>query len=582
MKTSCIKIYLFVSVIYFCTTYSQVTEVQKQQWIQNLSSENWDTVFSALVDIRWNKVVEALPALEANSYKQIDDIDLRISFFELLTRFKSPNAPTIIKNFMDSIAYYITLENRKGRRNIHLDLSDTLRFKLECAWYLFDVGDYSYIQLLLDDIQSLHPQPRELSWVKIFNEMPQYAHIVKPKIIEYINDTTKAGGIYKSRLLYDIEKKQGSDFSPDMLQLTRNCPDPWVRYDVLFDLVKMGYPNSLELLKEKFLKETFTIMKREIADTLLMRYGSINEYLFLKNNLATAIDTVEWSGMIKMIQEKLEAFIPPKPANSIPIRDLLESLITLIKNVQLQNWVGDKNFVKELNNYLKDAKRHLSKNDSLKCAKEVSEFQIEINREYWEGNSTPQGGRDKRFVTLEGWQFLYYNAQYIVERLAALPPMPTTRNELKRTDELKDELQNQSENKNIGRASLVKILTRLVDKAREKLENKPRLERVEEAVLNIICFQLLVDETWELTEKLEGKSPKGTDNQSEPSKAELSRELHKVFVYYEAYIALHYRAQYILEVLPKLRKDIYEQRKPMFEKDLQEELEKMKKSVEEK
>ncbi len=96
-----------------CIAYSQVTEAQKQQWIQDLSSENPDTVFDALLSISENKVIEAIPALETNIYKQIE-LRNRIWFIEDMSYLKSPNASTIIKGFMDSIAFYINLVKRRG------------------------------------------------------------------------------------------------------------------------------------------------------------------------------------------------------------------------------------------------------------------------------------------------------------------------------------------------------------------------------------------------------------------------------------------------------------------------------------
>jgi hypothetical protein len=172
-------------------------------------------------------------------------------------------------------------------------------------------------------------------------------------------------------------------------------------------------------------------------------------------------------------------------------------------------------------------------------------------------------------MTDEAYALLKYNAEYLLEHLITLPPKPKG-TLLEQIDSLKIEVQNQSKKKNIGGVIFVKGLTLLIDKARKELVKKDSSE----TALYIALFQLVVDETWELTEKLEGKSPKGVD-----------KKLPAIYVYDEAYIALHYRAKYILDALPEPKKNIHEQRQQMMKEDsslkeIQQELGTMKKSVE--
>ena len=54
--------------------------------------------------------------------------------------------------------------------------------------------------------------------------------------------------------------------------------------------------------------------------------------------------------------------------------------------------------------------------DSLACAVKVKSFQDLVDFVYKDSLNT-----DARFVTLEGWNFLYWNAQYILDRLPEIP-----------------------------------------------------------------------------------------------------------------------------------------------------------------
>lgn len=414
-----IKHFFLLSIILIGFTYSQPSEEQKQRWIQEIYSADEDTVFWALMHIEENGIKEAIPAVEAN-YHRLIGVDLRESFLSYLASYGSPNASVMINNYIDSIKYFMVNENRRGeiyRENF----SDTLYRKIHCAQYLLKIGDYSRVQLIVDDIQTSKPHSWGTYWVQIYNELPQYASIIKPKIMQYLNDSTKPD-LSRGSMLLDLERKQGTAFFPDMVELIRTNPDPWMRHTTLIDIVRMNYPNSLELLKERFLQDSYSTMKREIAETLLTRYGSINEYAFLKNNIGAVSRPI----VAEMIQDRLGEFIPPKPSASLTAKDILDSLIVIVKTVQSQNWLGNQTFTRELTNHLENAKKHLVKGDSVNCGKEVEKFQEKVNKEYEktidnEKKNLPDGKagkpRDKRFVTIEGWKFLYYNAQYIIDRL---------------------------------------------------------------------------------------------------------------------------------------------------------------------
>ncbi|MEW5799778.1 MAG: hypothetical protein AB1728_12315, partial [Bacteroidota bacterium] len=120
--------------------------------------------------------------------------------------------------------------------------------------------------------------------------------------------------------------------------------------------------------------------------------------------------------------EEFLASLPPIPPFDTPTGILLDSLFVKSDYAFYQGWIGDKSFVNELNNHLDNAKKHLTKRDSANCSNEVEKFQEKVDKEYEKTieNEKKNKPRDKRFVTVEGWKFLYYNAQYILDRLPAI------------------------------------------------------------------------------------------------------------------------------------------------------------------
>jgi hypothetical protein len=100
---------------------------------------------------------------------------------------------------------------------------------------------------------------------------------------------------------------------------------------------------------------------------------------------------------------------------------LLDTLVSLKHQAEAESWLADKNFVNELDNHLENAQKHLAKGDSVNARKEIEKFQEKVDEEYQKTSDDQKKGkaRDKRFVTEDGWKLLYFNAQYIIERLPA-------------------------------------------------------------------------------------------------------------------------------------------------------------------
>lgn len=102
-----------------------------------------------------------------------------------------------------------------------------------------------------------------------------------------------------------------------------------------------------------------------------------------------------------------------------PTSVLFDTLISLKHQAFSNGWLADKNFVKEVDNHLENAQKHLAKRDSLNAYKEVEKFQEKVDKEYKKTVDSEKKNkpRDKRFVSVDGWKLLYFNAGYILDRL---------------------------------------------------------------------------------------------------------------------------------------------------------------------
>ncbi|MDT3695179.1 MAG: hypothetical protein ROY99_02230 [Ignavibacterium sp.] len=90
----------------------------------------------------------------------------------------------------------------------------------------------------------------------------------------------------------------------------------------------------------------------------------------------------------------------------------MDNLLNVVNEIIIYSWLGDLSFSNELKKILTTAKTNLQNGDSLACRVQVKAFQDLVDNVYKDSLNT-----DPRFVTIEGWKFLYWNAQYILDRL---------------------------------------------------------------------------------------------------------------------------------------------------------------------
>ena len=153
-------------------------------------------------------------------------------------------------------------------------------------------------------------------------------------------------------------------------------------------------------------------------------YDSIEDGILPKSYL-----TPEWINFIINWKQQEESdlitvpltwflydFKPLPSYNLKTVSDLIDNLVFLTDTVYSYNWLSNVSFKDDLKAELQSAKTNLQNSDSIACAINIKSFQDSVDAVYKDSlNSEP------RFVTLEGWKFLYWNAQYILDRLPEIP-----------------------------------------------------------------------------------------------------------------------------------------------------------------
>lgn len=113
-------------------------------------------------------------------------------------------------------------------------------------------------------------------------------------------------------------------------------------------------------------------------------------------------------------------FEPVGKVFSYSLPQTLDSLHAHTQAVASYDWLGDQGFVKELTNRLENANRHLARGDSANAANQIANYQERLQQVY-EQNSQ---NNNPRFVTEDGFKFLFKNAEYILSQLPQHPSNP--------------------------------------------------------------------------------------------------------------------------------------------------------------
>jgi hypothetical protein len=488
----------------------------------------------AIQTVREYKLKEALPAIEDNYWKQCDVVQW-ISL-DVLQGLKSAKFREIAHETIDSADVM-----SKRRRDNRLGAK---RMRLQATQYLIKDGDFSTAQYVFDPEARDIMQRRYVEMVSpVLKNVPAYREQCKAALINVIHaDSDWVDTWYSLKALVDV---LGTEVFPEIVWVFKNHINATARRFALDDfLVPLKYPGLDALLRERLITQAEKGYNHVFLELLIKEFGTPSDYNFVATYCDQQAEPHFEGVLIRSFL--FPEFIPPKPDSSTSIETMIDSLISYKHQCYTYTWLGDQNYVKELDNHLTNAKKHLTKQDSLKCAREVEMFQAKINKEYKEA-----GNKDKRFVTIEGWKFLYYNAQYIIERLIILPPRSDA-SLLDQITALRTQIRTDASQGLLGGELLLKGLESSLDLAKQRLQKKDSVG----TALYVTLFQQTVRLTYEITKKL-------------PSS--------KLYVRAAGYISLYYRAGYILEGLL----EPVGQPMPKMDSALEKELQKYEKEVNE-
>uniref|UniRef100_A0A832G1G7 IPT/TIG domain-containing protein n=1 Tax=Ignavibacterium album TaxID=591197 RepID=A0A832G1G7_9BACT len=381
-----------------------ITNEEKERIIADLDSSDYMTRYWAIDAIGRYEIIEAVPKLESIFWQQ--EPQLQSYILKRLLSLNSTNTYSIAKAFLDSIPNY----------NYEKTMITPLDLQVIATYLLFNYADYSTVDYVFQIIERDKPKnqidPLAKSLLpKIIENLPIYAEQAKQELIYLVNNQNTRYSDRTLSLLY-LSNIYGQEILPLIETSFTSDQDPIVRSSALELLFENNDPGLNQLIKDRLLTDPEPTLRYKFATTLLDSFGTPSDYRAVLEYHAEETNEVNKT----LLYYDLNTFKPPKLDTLISITTVLDTLFSYSNQCFYYAWLGDLTFSNELKSILTTAKANLQNGDSLACAVQVKAFQDLVDNVYKDSLNT-----DPRFVTIEGWKFLYWNAQYILDRLPEIP-----------------------------------------------------------------------------------------------------------------------------------------------------------------
>jgi hypothetical protein len=115
----------------------------------------------------------------------------------------------------------------------------------------------------------------------------------------------------------------------------------------------------------------------------------------------------------------LEVFKPLPPQPDTPVQEMLEDLRDLLGNIIGYNMIGDQLLIQELEGYITEAIGQVNIGNEPEAARQLTAFQTVVSDKRENTIESEEQGTPlpQRFITNEGYRYLYYAVGYILDRL---------------------------------------------------------------------------------------------------------------------------------------------------------------------
>lgn len=404
-----------------------LSDAKKQQILQDLQFEGfakltdgdkWVKVFHALDAVEKFSIVEAIPVIESRIWSCDGMLENRM--MAVLYNLHSPNLHSIAKAIIDTADSILAGSPRKNEYYF----LDPQERSFKAMNILFKLGDFTDADRFIRFAQENGGVGAARFGTDgiymagmLAKALPEYRSFVKSQFLNIIYSDTASKNpinIWVWNILYDSFKQ---DAFPELTEFFAATEFETGDNVVLAELISsQRYPPFESALKAKLSSGRENWHHNAYVKDLLKNYGTFENYRFVAAYVNNLKDGFDKDDILMILYDFVAGANYYMPSPNETAKSLLDTLISLKQYTFTFGWIGDNSFINELDSDLSSARKLLISGDSIHCARQIRSFQQTIDREYKDStNATPA------IVTAEGWKFLYYSAQHILDRLPQIP-----------------------------------------------------------------------------------------------------------------------------------------------------------------
>jgi hypothetical protein len=359
-----------------------------QSLVDSLTCDDYDIIFNKLDEIVEQYRVEAIPIIhniieQSNPYVQLQ-------FLHTLDAL----------NDLEIRGYTHALIDRADQFASHESPEDPLFAKVDASGILFKYNDFSTAEYLIEYIELKKPN---VYWFLdllqlVYQNVPAYRQVIKDDLVNILENAE-----YETNRFIALEhliEFAGTESITNIVDAFDNNTKSSIRFLAFKGLIKLNYQELNSLFKSRLSLDSDDVIRTEIADTLLIKFGTPSDLKAVIDYQPNEPDEISRRLMGHSIQD----FIPPRP--TIATADMIDSLISYTAQLLQYNWIKDsinyKTYLTELENqkklYIQKDEDNL--NDSI-------EYFLELVEEH----------HKLELLTEEGYKYLHYYGTYVKENV---------------------------------------------------------------------------------------------------------------------------------------------------------------------
>jgi hypothetical protein len=278
------------------------------------------------------------------------------------------------------------------------------RKRVIASYLLLEYDDTSGVENLLESINNSITDIKfhQLKSLKLmFNKTPDRRDQVK-EVLENIVRYTLHGG-YRNIALNYLYTEFGTGSTNFIIDVLQNNSDFAIKMSSADLLVEMKYPGGNALFKNRLLVDPDREFRLDLVEILLKDYGEPSDLKFVLDYIPSETEPIS----VKLMKLNISDFKPQHLENQT--YELITKLLNYPDILLDYEWIADTNMRDKYLSLAEQIQIYYKEENFHSLCESLDEFISEVQYDYSE-----------KYLSKEGYKFLYYTAVYVKEDVITL------------------------------------------------------------------------------------------------------------------------------------------------------------------